>query len=780
MDIRFSIQGKTMYRMVNAALLSYIGIFTIGRDLGIVSPGALHVAFVLLVISVIMVLQCLSVKGRILSLFGITVFLGIVAAVMGVEQFGLFLISYIKWLGNKPQWKQEWIAGYEIMQTLWVVLVCCLFQYIQEKDFRIKAAGAIFLMGLSVCYLYAGRDLAYGGVVCNICYLIMVLTEWTQRHWNKIKRRSLSVYMLWMIPFLGIYFVLLLIMPVSQTPYDWKLFRNVYESLQESVSGISYRLFQDKNDEPLYLSGFSEEGPLGGGFFSNSKKVMEIEGEAGFYGNVYLIGKVFAGFDGRDWQACEEETPKARYIDTVETLYAVLRYDKEYLNDYIDYSRLIIRYQYMRSDYVFCPLKMLDIEKNGREVPYTEEKGSMFFEAEQDYGTVFFTHFYQMNMGQEGFDDFLEAEKEPDTELLESILASRKTRPSEKITPQDIQEYHQACYDNYLDEVILSEETAAYLEQITQDAETDVEKLRAIERELASYTYSKEPGKLPDTVTDGSAFLDYFLLESRQGYCTHFATAFTLLARAEGIPARYVQGYCVPMNSDAKVTVTSAMAHAWPEVYLEDAGWIPFEPTPGYGKIRYTSWAARKPGSNLYIGNGAGDHTDDQNRSGQYGEPEDPAGGSLLQQAADEEPGRERAARRLRKILQIMGLTVAFGMCCGLFAILIERLSGRYRYAKMDEDQKYLVDVGRNFKILGRLGMYRGDQETLAEFRTRSVSLLQSSVQLRFVEDYEKVLYGNIFADQEMLRLVKEEQMCLLSVLKERKRWSYVWYMVCL
>ena len=34
----------------------------------------------------------------------------------------------------------------------------------------------------------------------------------------------------------------------------------------------------------------------------------------------------------------------------------------------------------------------------------------------------------------------------------------------------------------------------------------------------------------------------------------------------------------------------SGMAHSWPEVYIDGVGWIPFEPTPGYGRMRYVSW----------------------------------------------------------------------------------------------------------------------------------------------------------------------------------------------
>lgn len=98
-----------------------------------------------------------------------------------------------------------------------------------------------------------------------------------------------------------------------------------------------------------------------------------------------------------------------------------------------------------------------------------------------------------------------------------------------------------------------------------------------MEKELSSYTYTKNPGKLPDSIINQEDFLDYFLLESQKGYCSYFATAFVLMARAEGIPARYVEGFCVPVTTNKKMTVTANMAHAWPEVYIEGIGWLPFD-----------------------------------------------------------------------------------------------------------------------------------------------------------------------------------------------------------
>lgn len=73
-----------------------------------------------------------------------------------------------------------------------------------------------------------------------------------------------------------------------------------------------------------------------------------------------------------------------------------------------------------------------------------------------------------------------------------------------------------------------------------------------------------------------------FLTRARTGNCEWFATALTLLLRAHGLPARYVRGYWGGSHTpDSDLwTFYGAHYHAWSELYLEGAGWVPLNPTP--------------------------------------------------------------------------------------------------------------------------------------------------------------------------------------------------------
>jgi transglutaminase-like putative cysteine protease len=77
--------------------------------------------------------------------------------------------------------------------------------------------------------------------------------------------------------------------------------------------------------------------------------------------------------------------------------------------------------------------------------------------------------------------------------------------------------------------------------------------------------------------------VDFFLFGSRRGSCDHYASAFVVLARLKGIPARLVTGYAPgdynPFTGFYEVRALHA--HAWAEAYIPNYGWIQFDPTPG-------------------------------------------------------------------------------------------------------------------------------------------------------------------------------------------------------
>jgi transglutaminase-like putative cysteine protease len=113
---------------------------------------------------------------------------------------------------------------------------------------------------------------------------------------------------------------------------------------------------------------------------------------------------------------------------------------------------------------------------------------------------------------------------------------------------------------------------------MTLGAASPFDKAAAIETALRdTYTYSTHVAAVPPD----RDWVDYFLFDSRQGYCDYFATTMAVMLRAEGVPARVASGFA-PGDYDASTgisTVRENHAHSWVEAYFPVYGWITFEPS---------------------------------------------------------------------------------------------------------------------------------------------------------------------------------------------------------
>lgn len=89
------------------------------------------------------------------------------------------------------------------------------------------------------------------------------------------------------------------------------------------------------------------------------------------------------------------------------------------------------------------------------------------------------------------------------------------------------------------------------------------------------FTYTLQPPLL------GEHSVDEFLLVSKRGFCEHFASSFSFLLRAAGIPARVVVGYQGGRWNPVEnyLLVSQSDAHAWTEVWIDGKGWQMIDPT---------------------------------------------------------------------------------------------------------------------------------------------------------------------------------------------------------
>ncbi len=140
---------------------------------------------------------------------------------------------------------------------------------------------------------------------------------------------------------------------------------------------------------------------------------------------------------------------------------------------------------------------------------------------------------------------------------------------------------------------------------VTGSSATPYAKAIAIQKYLRSgeFTYSLQSPVQGGYDGNGLSVLADFLTQ-KSGYCIHYSSAMAVMARLEGIPSRIAVGYAPGRSTGASVSVAgqgalpeyevdSRDAHAWPELYFQGLGWVPFEPTPSRGVVPgYTTEAA--------------------------------------------------------------------------------------------------------------------------------------------------------------------------------------------
>ncbi|SCZ54128.1 protein of unknown function [Arthrobacter sp. UNCCL28] len=146
-------------------------------------------------------------------------------------------------------------------------------------------------------------------------------------------------------------------------------------------------------------------------------------------------------------------------------------------------------------------------------------------------------------------------------------------------------------------------------DSVTASQSSNYGKALAIQKYLRSgeFTYSLQAPVQNGYDGNGLSVLADFLTV-KSGYCVHFSSAMAVMARAEGIPSRIAVGYApgrltgesvalVGQGSFPEYEVDARDAHAWPELYFEGLGWVPFEPTPSRGVVPQYATETSVPGN---------------------------------------------------------------------------------------------------------------------------------------------------------------------------------------
>ena len=244
----------------------------------------------------------------------------------------------------------------------------------------------------------------------------------------------------------------------------------------------------------------------------------------------------------------------------------------------------------------------------------------------------------------------------------------------------------------------------------------------------------------------GRNSVDDFLFSTRQGFCEHYASAFTFLMRAAGVPARVVTGYQGGYwNAMGDyLLIRQSDAHAWSEVWIDGRGWVRVDPTAAVRPERVDLGASAAAGSSREWYQAAWllnlrNRWDIVNRWWNQAV----TGFDALRQRGLLRPFGIRDADPTR-----LGMALAAGLVALMAAGLAVAL---WRRPEGDPLRRAMLRLQHR---LARLGIVRGDAEGPRDYLERAAGELPHERQRihDLLQTYLRLRYGPQQADTESLR----------------------------
>lgn len=672
------------------------------------------------------------------SVFGICILKNELSIIMYYEEFGVLLtlviITYLLTLGLISKTLVRRVG------LLLVVTNLIVMDIYQIHISRVEFAIAVF-------------------------YLLIILADEIQYRWKKSGYTDRKIHLICVAPLMLAICIFIYFIPVSNKPMNWDFAINAWNKVIYEMNKISGKLFhlQDEYTEV----GFSEDGNIKGGIVSNEDKDVLLLTCGKNCGNaIYLSGKSFDKFDGRGWTNSDisennNNFSNSRMLDTLETQTAILKFDPNYTRDYISNSEIQIEYRLYNTKYIFVPEKFI-IDKNFLlNMQYEESSKGMLSKGKLNFGDKYRISYYRMNLTSDLFTRLVNKSSEITEEDWNVVLEKNRIASESNYSYEKYQEYVDSIYSIYGNDVVISNELRDELNSIWSTENTDYEKMRLLEQYFKSFKYTLAPEVLPNSINDETDFLDYFMLNKKEGYCVHFATAFVLIARAEGIPARYVQGYYVPRDGSI-ITIKSSMAHAWPELYFENVGWISFDPAPGFnGDLGWSLVNRSNDGEKVITDETPGETLDYENNfENSFEDKETTDDNKIINYYV-----------MLKLVLYILITFAVFAVI--MYFLNLQHQKKIYKRLSMLEKLKYIST--QNLFMLKKYGLGIKPGETLTEYQER-ISNQITPKGIEFISGYEISLYSKIDENkpegnkeiEQFLKIAIESQTILKSELKKK------------
>lgn len=462
----------------------------------------------------------------------------------------LFFENIISYLSGKEDMATENILIFWCLLTS-IVSLYTSFIIFKNKKFYLLLP---IYMGAFIYYWYVYFDEAYWMIALFI-FLFLILIG-SNRYFKT--HDNLEAYKPWVKTILLyslIIVIVSLILPKNSNHIHWSWLKNktynMFPGIEDLRSADNFnRGYGNASDFQFSKTGYQENSSkLGGPVHLKEDVIMTVQG----HGPLYLRGNIKHIYTGNSWKAAD--TPWESY-QLGEDFSHIPQKDKQ---TYYREHKVTITNRAFASTTIFTPYRPTSVIF----------EGDHQIKINPDYEIAIPHGIYS---GESYTVKFLKPHHP------EALINMGKKDKKENIDNLNL--YLQLPEDK------ITENTKELVEKIIKNSNTPLKKAMAIEKYLRNnYKYNLNVEKVPKN----REFVDYFLFESKEGYCTYYATAMAVMLRIEGIPSRYVEGYLAREETNKNTyIVREKNAHAWVEAYIEPIGWISFEPTPAYPTLGET------------------------------------------------------------------------------------------------------------------------------------------------------------------------------------------------
>ncbi len=476
---------------------------------------------------------------------------------------GYILIQQVhpEWLGIFSQTLSDFLlnienytAGYDLLDPLnsiiaMIMIGCCISILSLLIVYKFKRDRILFISFLlyMIYAWYNYIDSAYG-------YILIYIASYAMLHTLKrfnvlassdsiVKIRGIDAQFQEWIRFSFRYIIIILVvallLPKGGNFVEWQWLENQLINLIPSLEDLRQetqhmRTFTSAELFSFEQTGFlNDDGQLGGPVELNESIAFVVDSPY----PLYLRGNILSTYDGKSW------THGNRI--KVEQKTGVQLRPELYSGEEIS---LKITNKNLSSFTLFAPYQPLSVT--------IERMGKIWIDANHEItllGARYKNESYTIT-------SFLPSKTQADISTPTSILFNKEDYLKLPNTlPTRVKELAIELTISADDQKLKAKNIISYLRQ--------------------HYTYTLEPNTLPA----GEDFVDYFLFETREGYCTYFATSLCILLRSIDIPTRYVEGFRMPeQKTNDYYEVRFSNGHAWVEAYFDDCGWVTLEATPAF------------------------------------------------------------------------------------------------------------------------------------------------------------------------------------------------------